>query len=69
MSRKLEPDFALFQKITKFIPLHFQKMQKHTQKLLNHTRIKLAQRDTSYRPGKPLGTTTKLEKDQTLVIG
>ena len=42
-------------------------MQKHTQRLFNHTRIKPAQQDTYCRPGKPLGTTKKLEKDQTLV--
>jgi len=32
---------------------------------LNHTRITTAQQDSPYKPGKPSGTQTKLEKDQT----
>ena len=43
-------------------------MQKHHKRLLNHTRITPAQQEPSCRPGKPLGTHTKLEKDQTLVV-
>jgi len=35
---------------------------------LNHTRVTLAQQEPSYRPGKPPGTHTKLEKDQTSVV-
>jgi len=44
-------------------------MQKHHKRLLNHTRITPAQQEPSCRPGKPLGTHTKLEKDQTSVVG
>jgi len=43
-------------------------MQKHHKRLLNHTRITPAQQEPSCRPGKPPGTHTKLEKDQTLVV-
>jgi len=43
-------------------------MQKHTKRLFNHIRIKPAQQDTSCRPGKPPGTTKKLEKHQILVL-
>jgi len=43
-------------------------MQKHYKKLLNHTRITPAQQESSCRPGKPQGTHTKLEKDQTSVV-
>jgi len=43
-------------------------MQKHHKRLLNHTRITPAQQEPSYRPGKPQGTHTKLEKDQTSVV-
>jgi len=35
---------------------------------LNHTRITPAQQEPSCRPGKPPGTHTKLEKDQTSVV-
>ena len=41
-----------FKRFTKYPPLHFQNMQKHHKRLLNHTRI----------------THTKLEKDQTSVV-
>jgi len=57
-----------FKSLTKYPPLHFQNMQKHHKRLLNHTRITLAQQEPSCRPGKPPGTHTKLEKDQTLVV-
>jgi len=43
-------------------------MQKHHKRLLNHTRITPAQQEPSCRPGKPLGTHTRLEKDQTSVV-
>jgi len=43
-------------------------MQKPHKRLLNHTRITPAQQEPSCRPGKPLGTLTKLEKDQTSVV-
>jgi len=43
-------------------------MQKHHKRLLNHTRITPAQQEPSCRPGKPPGTHTKLEKDQTSVV-
>jgi len=45
------------------------KIRKNTQKrLLNHTRIKPPQQDTSCRLGKPPSTTTKVKKDQTSVV-
>jgi len=43
-------------------------MQKHHKRLLNHTRITPAHQEPSCRPGKPPGTHTKLEKDQTSVV-
>jgi len=43
-------------------------MQKHHKRLLNHTRITPAQQEPFCRPGKPPGTHTKLEKDQTSVV-
>jgi len=43
-------------------------MQKQQTRLLNHTRITPVQQEPSCRPGKPPGTHTKLEKDQTLVV-
>jgi len=57
-----------FKSFTKYSPLHFQNMQKHHKILLNHTRITSAQQESSYKPGKPPSTHTKLEKDQTLVV-
>ena len=57
-----------FKRFTKYPPLHFQNMQKHYKRLLNHIRITLAQQKPSCRPGKPPGTHTKLEKDQTSVV-
>jgi len=60
--------FHYFKSFTKYPPLHFQNMQKHHKILLNHTRITPAQQEPSYRPGKPLGTHTKLEKDQSSVV-
>jgi len=57
-----------FKSFTKYPPLHFQNMQKYHKRLLNHTRITPAQQEPSCRPGKPPGTHTKLEKDQTLVV-
>jgi len=57
-----------FKSFTKYPPLHFQNMQKHHKRLLNHTRITPAQQKPSCRPGKPPGTRTKLEKDQTSVV-
>ena len=39
-----------FKSFTKNPPLHFQNMQKHHKRLLNHTRITLAQQEASYRP-------------------
>jgi len=57
-----------FKTFTKYPPLQFQNMQKHHKRLLNHIRIKLAQQEPSYRPGKPPGTHTKLEKDQTSMV-
>jgi len=57
-----------FKRFTKYPPLHFRNMQKHHKRLLNHTRITPTQQEPSYRPGKPLGTHTKLEKDQTSVV-
>jgi len=44
------------------------KKNTHTQRLLNHTRIKPAQQDTSCRLGKPPSITKRLEKDQTSVV-
>ena len=55
-----------FKRFTKY--LHFQNMQKPHKRLLNHTRVTLAQKEPSCRPRKPPGTHTKLEKDQTLVV-
>jgi len=43
-------------------------MQKHHKRLLNQTRITPAQQDPSCKLGKPPGTHTKLEKDQTSVV-
>ena len=43
-------------------------MQNKHKRLLNYTRNKPAQQDTSCRPGKPSGTHIKLEKDQTSVV-
>jgi len=43
-------------------------MQKHRKRLLNHTRITPAQQEPPCTPGKPPGTHTKLEKDQTSVV-
>ena len=57
-----------FKSFTKYPPLHFQNMQKHNKRLLNHTRITPAQQKPSCRPRKPLDTHTKLEKDQTSVV-
>jgi len=57
-----------FKIFTKFILLHFQDKQNTHQKLLNHTRITTAQQEPFCRLGKPPGTHTKLEKDQTLVV-
>ena len=57
-----------FKSFTKYPPLHFQNMQKHHKRLLNHTRIIPAQQEPSCKPGKSLGTHTKLDKDQTLVV-
>jgi len=57
-----------FKRFTKYPSLHFQNMQKHHKRLLNLTRITPAQQEPSCRPGKRLGTHTKLEKDQTSVV-
>jgi len=57
-----------FKRFTKYPPLHFQNMQKPHKRLLNHTRVTPAQQEPSCRPGKPPGTDTKLEKDQTSVV-
>jgi len=57
-----------FKSFTKYPPFHFQNMQKHLKRLLNHTRITPAQQEASCRPRKPPGTHTKLDKDQTLVV-
>jgi len=57
-----------FKRFTKYPPLLFQNMQKHHKRLLNHTRFTPAQQEPSCRPGKPPGTHTKLEKDQTSVV-
>jgi len=57
-----------FKGFTKYPPLNFQNMQKPHKRLLNHTRITLGQQKPSCRPGKPPGTHTKLEKDQTSVV-
>ena len=57
-----------FKIFTKYPPLHFQNMQKHHKRLLNYTRITPAQQEPSCRPGKPPGTHTNLEKDQTSVV-
>jgi len=54
-----------FKRFTKYLPLHFQNMQEHHKRLLNHTRITTSQQEPSCRPRKPPGTHTKLEKDQT----
>ena len=54
--------------LIKYPPLHFQNMQKHNKRLLNHTRITPAQQEPSCRPRKPPGTHIKLEKDQTSVV-
>jgi len=57
-----------FKRFTKYPPLHFQNMQKHHKRILNHTRITPTQQEPSCWPGKPPGTHTKLEKDQTSVV-
>jgi len=57
-----------FKRFTKYPPLHFQNMQKPQTRLLNHTRITLAQQEPSCRLRKPPSTHTKLEKDQTWVV-
>ena len=57
-----------FKSFTKYPPLHFQNMQKHHKRVLNHTRIKPAQQEPSCRPGKSPATHTKLEKYQTSVV-
>ena len=57
-----------FKRFTKYPSLHFQNMQNSYKRLLNHTRVTPAQQEHSCRPGKPPGTHTKLEKDQTLVL-
>ena len=57
-----------FKRFTKYPPLHFQNMQKPHKRLLNHTRVTPAQQEPSCRPGKPPGTYTKLEKDQTSMV-
>jgi len=57
-----------FKIFTKYSPLHFQNMQKHHNRLLNHTRDTPTQQEPSCRPRKPPGTHTKLEKDQTSVV-
>jgi len=59
---------TILKSFTKYPPLHFQNMQKHHKRLLNHARITPAQQEPSCRLGKPPGTHTKLEKDQTLVV-
>jgi len=52
-----------FKRFTKFLHPYTSKICKNTRKrLLNYTRIKSAQQDTSCRPGKPLSTTTKHKK-------
>jgi len=57
-----------FKRFTKYPPLHFQNMQKHHKRLLNHTRDTPAHQKPSCRPGKPPDTHTKLEKDQTSMV-
>jgi len=57
-----------FKSFTKYSPLHFQNMQKHHKRQLNHTRITPAQQEPSCRPGKPPNTHTKLEKGQTSMV-
>jgi len=57
-----------FKRFTKYPPLHFQNMQKHHKRLLNHPRDTPAQQEPSCRPGKPPGTHIKLEKDQTWLV-
>jgi len=57
-----------FKRFTKYSPLHFQNMQKPHKRLLNHTRVTPAQQEPSCRLGKPPGTHTKLEKDQTSMV-
>jgi len=51
-----------------FTKYHFQNMQKHHKRLLNHTRITLAKQEPSCRPRKPPGTHPKFDKDQTSVV-
>jgi len=60
--------FHYFKRFTKFPLLHFQNKQKPHTRLLNRTRITAAQQEPSCRPGKPPGTHTKLEQDQTSVV-
>jgi len=60
--------FHYFKRFTNYPPLHFQNMQKHHKRLLNHTRITPAQQEPSCRLGNPPSTHTKLEKDQTSVV-
>jgi len=43
-------------------------MQNPHKRLLNHTRVTPAQQEPSCRLGKPPGTHTKLEKDQTSMV-
>jgi len=69
LSRQPKLDFALFQKIYKVFTLTLSKYAiKHHKRLLNHTRITPAQQEPSCRPGKPPGTHTKLEKDQSSMV-
>jgi len=57
-----------FKRFTKYPFLHFQNIQKPHKRLLNHTKITQAQQEPSCRSGKPPGTHTKLDKDQTSVV-
>jgi len=64
---KLSLTLHYFKRFTKYPPLHFQNMQKHHKRLLNHTRITPAQQEPSCT-GKPPSTHTKLEKDETSMV-
>jgi len=63
-----ELDFALFQKIYKVSTLTLSKYAKTIQKTLESHKSHTSTARTLLRPGKPPGTHTKLEKDQTSVV-
>ena len=51
-----------FKSFTKYPPLHFQNMQKHHKRLLNHIRITPTQQEPSCKPGNHQAHTQSLRK-------